>query len=75
MSLIALVHGTVLLILLIIKISSGQLEVYPLAKIFFYLEIYTWPPTLNLGSFLFDSSLYSAKESFVTSTGFIFIVL
>ena len=40
-SLITYVHGTVFLILLTTKTSSDQFGVYPLAKIFLYLEIVT----------------------------------
>ena len=36
---------------LITKISFDQLGAYPLVKMFLYLEILTWSPTLNLGFF------------------------
>ena len=43
---------TVFLTFLITKTSSGQFGVYPLAKIFLYLEILTCSATLNFGSLL-----------------------
>ena len=63
------------LILLTTKTSSDQFGMYPFAKMFFYCEILTWSLTSNLGSFSFESSLYSALESDVTSIGYMFIVL
>ena len=59
-SLITSVHGSVFLILLMIKTSSDKFEVYPLAKMFFYLVVLTRSATLNLGSFSLESSLYAA---------------
>ena len=49
-TLIKYVHGTVFLVLLTTKTSSEQFCVYSLAKIFFYFDILTRSPTLNLGS-------------------------
>ena len=49
---------------------------YPLAKIFFYIEILTWPPTLNSGSLSLEcNSIGSINVLSSTSTGFIVIVL
>ena len=45
------VHGTVSFILLTTNISLLQLGVYPLANIFFNLDILTLSPTLNLTLF------------------------
>ena len=45
---------------LITKSSSDQFGVCPLAKMFVYMEILTWSPTLNLGSFSLESALHSA---------------
>ena len=59
-SLINHIHGTVFLILLTTKTSSYQFWVCPLAKMFLYFEILTRSPTLSLGSFSLNSSLYSA---------------
>ena len=58
-SLITYVQGTAFLTFLITKTSSDQFGVYHLAKIFFYFEILTWPPTLNLGSLSLTSFLKS----------------
>ena len=58
---ITYVHGTVLIVLIMLtkKTSSDQFRVKPLVKIFLYFQILTWSPTLNLGSFSFESSLHS----------------
>ena len=60
MSLITYVDGTEFCIFLIIKASSGQFWVYPLAKMSLYFGILTQSPTVNLGSFSLEPSLYSA---------------
>ena len=52
-----------------------QCWAYPSAKMFLYFDILTQSPTLNLGYFSWESSLYSAWESDLTSIAFIFIVL
>ena len=79
-SLTTYVHGTVFLTFLITTTSSDQFGVHSLAKLFFYLEILTWSPTLNLGSLSSTSLLacYSIEWIYVlssTSAGFILIVL
>ena len=40
------------------KISSDQLGIYSLAKIFLYFEILTWSPTLNFRSFSLESAMF-----------------
>ena len=72
-SLITYVHGTVFLILLITKTYSDQFGVYPLEKIFLYLEILTWSPTLNLALLSLTSFLKSIYVLYLASTGFILI--
>ena len=59
-SLITYVDGTVFLIFLMIKTSSDQFAVYPLAKILLYFDVLTQSPALNLKSFSLKSLLYSA---------------
>ena len=64
-----------LLNFLITKTFSDQFGVYPLAKIFLYLEILTWSSSLNLGSLSLTSFLKSRYVLSLTSTGSILIVL
>ena len=68
------VYGTVSFILLIINISLLQLGVYPLANIFFNLDILNLSLTLNLALFSLCSSICTLLSS-LTSFGFILILL
>ena len=65
----------VLLILLIIKASSDQFEIWAFAKKILYIDILTISPILNLGSWYIIYLLDSIYVLGFTSTGFILIVL
>ena len=65
----------VLLILLIIKASSDQFEIWTFAKKFLYIDILTISSILNLGSWYIIYLLDSIYVLGFTSTGFILIVL
>ena len=74
-SLITYVHGTLFLTSLLTKTSSDQFEVYPLAKMIFYFDIFAWSLTLNLGYLSWMSVIQSIYVLYLTSVGFILIVL
>ena len=56
---------------LITKTSSEQFGTLPFAKIFWCFDIFTWSPTLNIGSSLFFYLLKSKYMLEFTPTGFV----
>ena len=65
---------TVFLVLLIIKISSDEFDVYPLAKMFLHFEIFTRSPTLYLGSLSLTTLFESTYVISLRSIGFVLLV-